>query len=445
MSKDKNSIWSFFASVKLALFVLFLLASASVIGTIIPQNSPAEEYVKLYGPNMARLFQILDISDMYNSWWFILLLILLGLNLTICTIERLPNVWRLVALDNLATDVNRLAGMRPSKEILTSMSPEEAAVKARTELAGKGWQAREAARDNGILLFAQKGPWTRLGVYAVHSSILIIFAGALIGSHFGYKGSVMIPETRATDTIYSFGNEKEIKLGFEVLCKRFTLTKYANGAPKEFRSDLAIIENGKEVLTKSIVVNDPLSYKGNTFYQSSYQSYKKFLVALTDNQTKKAELFLIEPGKEIKWPVEDVSFGIINRQLNETSMKYSYKIWFKDNSGVTEPFWIVDGDTTTIKHGDKEYAFALKEFYATGLQVTKDPGVWYVYFGCILMLLGLMVAFFLSHRRIWVYIKRENDETSVLICGNTNKNKPTFEKNFAEVSTSIDEKLKSLS
>lgn len=445
MSNDKNSIWSFFASVKLALFVLFFLASASVIGTVIPQNSPAEEYVKLYGANMARLFQILDFQDMYNSWWFVLLLVMLGLNLTICTIERLPNVWRLVVLDNLATDIDRLAGMRPNKQILTSMAPEEAAAKARAGLAENGWQAKEAVRDNGILLFAQKGPWTRLGVYAVHSSILIIFAGAMIGSYFGYKGSVMIPETRSTDSIYAFGDQKEIKLGFEVLCKRFTLTKYPNGAPKEFRSDLAILENGKEVLTKSIVVNDPLSYKGHTFYQSSYQSYQKFLISLTDNQSKNAELFLVEPGKEIKWPLEEVSFGIINRELNQTSMQYRYKIWFKDSSGAAESFWIVDGDTATVKLGDTEYAFGLKEFFATGLQVTKDPGVWYVYIGCAIMLLGLMVAFFLSHRRIWVFIKRETDETSVLVSGNANKNKPTFEKNFAAVSASIEEKLKSLS
>jgi len=445
MSNDKNSIWSFFASVKLALFVLFFLASASVIGTVIPQNSPAEEYVKLYGANMARLFQILDFQDMYNSWWFVLLLVMLGLNLTICTIERLPNVWRLVVLDNLATDIDRLAGMRPNKQILTSMAPEEAAAKARASLAENGWQAKEAVRDNGILLFAQKGPWTRLGVYAVHSSILIIFAGAMIGSYFGYKGSVMIPETRSTDSIYAFGDQKEIKLGFEVLCKRFTLTKYPNGAPKEFRSDLAILEDGKEVLTKSIVVNDPLSYKGHTFYQSSYQSYQKFLISLTDNQSKNAELFLVEPGKEIKWPLEEVSFGIINRELNQTSMQYRYKIWFKDGSGAAESFWIVDGDTATVKLGDTEYAFGLKEFFATGLQVTKDPGVWYVYIGCAIMLLGLMVAFFLSHRRIWVFIKRETDETSVQVSGNANKNKPTFEKNFAAVSASIEEKLKSLS
>ncbi len=445
MSNKKNSIWSFFASVKLALFVLFFLAIASVIGTVIPQNSPPDAYVQEFGANMARFFQILDITDMYNSWWFISLLIMLALNLTICTIERLPNVWSLVVQDNLQTDIDRLAKMRPSKEILTAIPLDEAANRARASLAENGWRAQEAPRDSGILLFAQKGPWTRFGVYAVHTSILVIFAGAMIGSHFGYKGSVMIPETRSADTIFSFNNEEPIKLGFEVLCKRFTLTHYANGAPKEFRSDLAILENGKEVLTKSIVVNDPLSYKGHTFYQSSYQSYKKFLVSLTDNQTKQTEAFLIEPGKEIKWPAEDVTFGIINREMTETPFLYKYKVWFKDSTGIAEPFWITDGDTITVTRGGKDYTFALKEFFATGLQVTKDPGVWYVYIGCTLMLLGLMVAFFLSHRRIWVYIKQEGDTTSVLLSGNANKNRPTFEKNFDAVTRSLDEKIKSRS
>ena len=59
------------------------------------------------------------------------------------------------------------------------------------------------------------------------------------------------------------------------------------------------------------------------------------------------------------------------------------------------------------------------------------------------MLLGLMVAFFLSHRRIWVYIKKEDDKTSILISGNTNKNRPSFEKNFEAVNRSLDAKFKS--
>ncbi len=445
MSTSKNSIWTFFASVKLALFVLFLLAVASIIGTVIPQHSPPDAYIQQYGANMARLFQLLDIPDMYNSWWFVSLLIMLGLNLTICTIERLPHVWRMVVQDNLQTEIERLTRMNPRKEILTPASPENAAAQIRAGLAATGWKSRETERDGGILLFSQKGPWTRLGVYAVHASILVIFAGAMIGSYFGYKGSIMIPETRSSDVIYEFGTKRPINLGFEVLCKRFTLTHYPNGMPREFRSELAILENGKEVLSKSIVVNDPLTYKGHTFYQSSYQSYEKFLVYLTNNATKTTELFLVEPGKEVKWPGENVTFGIINRDMAETPMKFQYKIWFANAAGPGDPFWIADGDSLTINRGETEYTFGLKEFFATGLQVTKDPGVWTVYIGCTLMLVGLMVAFFLSHRRIWVYIKREDGQSRVLICGNSNKNKPAFEKSFAAVSAAITDKIQTLS
>ena len=67
-TKSKNPVWAFFASVKLALFLLILLASTSIIGTVVQQNQPAEQYVQQYGENMANLIQVLSIDDMYNSW-----------------------------------------------------------------------------------------------------------------------------------------------------------------------------------------------------------------------------------------------------------------------------------------------------------------------------------------------------------------------------------------
>ena len=43
------------------------------------------------------------------------------------------------------------------------------------------------------------------------------------------------------------------------------------GAPiKSYKSTVAVVEDGKEVLTRAIEVNTPLSYKGYTFYQLSY-------------------------------------------------------------------------------------------------------------------------------------------------------------------------------
>ncbi|MEJ2691269.1 MAG: cytochrome c biogenesis protein ResB [Deltaproteobacteria bacterium] len=88
MPKTKNGIWRFFASVKLALTVLILLAAVSIIGTLIKQGQEPSYYVQEYGTNLARFFQALDITNMYRSWWFSALLCLFAVNLIVCSIER---------------------------------------------------------------------------------------------------------------------------------------------------------------------------------------------------------------------------------------------------------------------------------------------------------------------------------------------------------------------
>jgi cytochrome c biogenesis protein len=68
-----------------------------------------------------------------------------------------------------------------------------------------------------------------------------------------------------------------------------------------------------------------------------------------------------------------------------------------------------------------QYKGAQKRMY-TGLQVAKDPGVWVVWLGCLLMVLGVYAAFFLSHRRIWIRIQNG----TVTIGGNASKNQGAF-------------------
>ncbi len=109
--QKNNSLWQFFASVKLALVILCLIAITSIIGTVIPQKEAAEFYTSTYGPKMAQVFSILDIPDMYNSWWFLALLFLLGFNLIICSIDRFPGVWKQVTADGLALTPERLQKM----------------------------------------------------------------------------------------------------------------------------------------------------------------------------------------------------------------------------------------------------------------------------------------------------------------------------------------------
>ena len=433
MKKEKNMLWRFFASVKLALFTLFILAITSIIGTVIPQNKPAELYVQQFGANTARLFEMLNIDDMYNSWWFVTLLVVFSLNLIVCSLERLPNVFRIMKQDNLATDRSRLEKSPNRALYFTSAAPATVASGLAGVLGKAGWKTEAKEGGGSALLFSQKGSWTRLGVYFVHVSILIIFAGAIIGAIFGHKGSVMIPEGSLTDKIYQYDeNNTPIPLGFEVRCDKFSLTYYDNGMPREFRSDLVILKNGQEVLKRPIIVNDPLDYEGYTFYQSSYQAMENnFLVRIKNQATGEEQIFNIPPRRKAAWQEEEVQFGIVTLARSQNYGKYRFKIWFGDNKGAPAEFWVDEETPANIERPDATYVFTIKQRFATGLQVAKDPGVWTVYIGCMLMLFGLYAAFFLSHRRIWVYIDSEGDRTRVLLSGSANKNKLGFDKNFA--------------
>ncbi len=438
--KQTNSLWSFFASVKLAIFTLSFIAVSSIIGTIIPQGESHSFYIKNYGEVWARFFEVLDIPDMYYSWWFIGLLGLLSANLIICSIDRFPRVWRIVNADNLAIKPERLQKMSESKSWKISKSTTDPVLLSRV-LLKNGWKTVQKKTDNTVLYFSQKGRWSRTGVYLVHASILIILTGAIIGHFLGFKGSVMIPETKSSSKIYSYENSTPIKLGFEIRCDSFTIEYYDNGMPKEYMSKLTVLKDNREILTKNIEVNSPLTYEGITFYQSSYEGYQDFLITITEQQSEEKKQFIVPFQRQKEWKEKQLRFGIVNAEAIGQRVVRS-KLWFKAGNSPASIEWIKDGKSITVKDGSKLYSISVKQMYATGLQVARDPGVWLVYIGCILMLAGLYMAFFMSHRRIWLLITTdENKGASILLAGSANKNRVDFSSRFSELAQKIESSI----
>ena len=103
--------------------------------------------------------------------------------------------------------------------------------------------------------------------------------------------------------------------------------------------------------------------------------------------------------------------------------------------------WFDDNRDRVLQVGDDEYRVLVKQMYATGLQVAKDPGVWIVYFGCGLMMVGLYMAFFMSHRRIWLYCSTDNAGDRLVLAGSANKNKQAFGKTLTELEQGIDKAI----
>ena len=88
----------------------------------------------------------------------------------------------------------------------------------------------------------------------------------------------------------------------------------------------------------------------------------------------------------------------------------------------------------------EDYTIRLVEYWGaryTGLQVTKDPGVWVVYTGFIMLCIGPLIAFFGSHRKLWVIVQDRKGQTVVTVAGSANRNRISFEREFNRIADEI--------
>lgn len=443
-----NQVWKFFTSVKLTVVVLLLLASTSIVGTLIPQNSSDIFYIQKYGEVFFNLFKTLDLTDMYASWWFILLLLLLSINIVVCSIDKLSKTWKIIFPEKVNFNLERFQRAKHKESFSAKDNISQLEKKYQVFIEKKIGAATRQDTDAGVAIFAESGRWTRLGVYVVHLSILFMLAGAVIGSVWGYKAFVAIPEGETVDRATLKGSDEPVNLNFEVRCNSFSVTFYDTGQPREFKSNLTVIEGGKETLTKDIIVNDPLRHKGVNLYQSSYgtDSAKNVVLNITSRESGMAYSKKMDFGQTIDMPESGGKFT-----LHKFVRGYNFK---GHNLGEGFVGTVAYTDTTDHAGGEAEegkehlhkeevfvpvkfptfdkmrkgrFVFEAEDYekkYYTGLQVTKDPGVWYVYIGFILMIIGCWVTFFMSHQSVCVeIIKGDGEGCQVRISGTANRNR----------------------
>jgi cytochrome c biogenesis protein len=250
----------------------------------------------------------------------------------------------------------------------------------------------------------------------------------------------MIPELRGTEKIFNAHDSTGINLGFTLRNDSFGIEFYDNGMPKEYKSSLTVLENNQEILKKDIKVNSPLTYKGITFYQSSYQAHQEFIIQATDTVSQKSRRVSLPFQQQMVLEELKLQLGIINAEA-AGQRAVRAKVWIKIGDDPPQSHWVNNNESISINGDGKNYTLNVKQLYSTGLQVAKDPGVWIVYAGCALMLIGLYIAFFLSHRKIWLYQKTINNKKMVILAGTTNKNKASFAKKFAELENVINQAL----
>lgn len=79
---------------------------------------------------------------------------------------------------------------------------------------------------------------------------------------------------------------------------------------------------------------------------------------------------------------------------------------------------------------------------ATVLQVTRSPAKSIVYLGCVLLIIGIFVMFYIPHIRVWLWLENQQGKVSLILAGSTNRDRRDFEQQFAQLSEQLDARLK---
>jgi cytochrome c biogenesis protein len=329
--------------------------------------------------------------------------------------------------------------------------PLSAVEKKMVELAGKGFPGKPvvtAAEDGGSHYFFEKGKYTRLAFFLTHLSILIIFLGAIIGSYFGYKAYVNIFEGETVSQVETRAGKIQ-NLNFQVKCNTFHAEFYPSGAPMDYRSDLSIVQNGKEVIRKTIRVNDPLTFEGVTFYQSSYGGLPDQVAidvinrdgSLKGTVTTPFGWKVAIPGVADKVEAADYQEHFHLPDGSEGGRAIGVNIY--PAKGGPTGLWLLVNHPEYDKQRGGDYYFRVRDLKLkkyTGLQVNRDPGDILVWLGSIILIAGIMIAFFMSHKKLWISLRTDKKGKSELKIGGTaNKNRDAFAREIEQMIQNLKE------
>ncbi|HTH94526.1 MAG TPA: cytochrome c biogenesis protein ResB [Rhodocyclaceae bacterium] len=302
-------LYELLSSMRFAVSLLTVLAIASVIGTVLKQNEPYNNYLAQFGQFWFPVFKALGLYAVYHSAWFLLILAFLVTSTSLCIMRQAPGMLKEMRSFRVNAREASLRQFAHHHIAHTALTTVDAAARARDYLATQGYAFRIRARDDAqgrsLLIAGRAGTGNRLGYLFAHSAIVLICIGGLLDGdlplkaemllgakkaadinlpfnqigaesrldtdHWSYRGNLFLPEgKRGNIAVINVDDGGLLQpLPFTVELKRFNVDFYSTGMPKRFASDIVIIDGDKRI-ERTVEVNKPVEYRGVTLYQASF-------------------------------------------------------------------------------------------------------------------------------------------------------------------------------
>ena len=285
---------------RFAITMLSIVAIASIIGTVIKQSEPYNNYLIQFGQFWFPVFEQFDLYNIYQAFWFLIILLFLVVSTTLCVSRNTPKILKDIKKFQSSLTPNSMKKFRNYYEFKTHKNLEEIS----KIFMRQGFQIKKS--NNPSLVIAKKGTLQKLGYIFTHLAIIVISVGGLLDgnllfkiqqtlgikevetrnlkfsevpsksqlneNNFSYRATLMLNEQEKNDKALIRAKDGYLvqHLPFEIKLDKFYIEHYSTGQPKSFLSDIRIQHNGQEFL-KTISVNKPVSIDGVTIYQSDFQ------------------------------------------------------------------------------------------------------------------------------------------------------------------------------
>ena len=402
-----NILLEFFGSMNLAITILVVIAIASVIGTVLQQNQPYNDYIIKFGPFWHEVFQTIGLYNIYGAMWFLALLVFLVLSTGVCVYRNTPKMLKDMQEFRLNAKEKSLRSMSNSHSWETDRKIEEIETNLQHYLKLNGFRTRLKEHDDHHLVAGMKGVWNRSGYIFTHVGIIVLCLGSFLDGGFGltikewtgriipetrdiradevpatarlkpgdsasFRGSISLQEGTTSNIVFLNVRDGYLvqELPFTIKLKDFRIEHYESGMPKSFESDLIIQDDKLEKpLEKTISVNHPLIYRGYAMYQASFGDggsnlslrawpfYSKSFQTMDINLAVKEKRSLNTASGEYTLEVDD--FKVFNIFPNSEKEKTETGKRFK-NFGPSFTFKVRDATG------------AAKEYHNYMLPVTQD-------------------------------------------------------------------------
>jgi cytochrome c biogenesis protein len=478
--------WRQLTSMRTALILLFLLALASVPGSVLPQQGINPQAVQQYyaaHPSLAPWLARFSLFNVFAAPWFAAIYLLLFLSLAGCVI---PRTFRQAgsARQQPPRAPRNLSRLPLVRRMESPLGQDEALAASAALLAGKRFRVRTG--DGWVS--AEKGYLREAGNLLFHLALLALLAAVGLGGLFGYKADRLLVDGQ------SFGNTvtalDQFRPGrlvsaadlqpFTIGLHRFTASYVPSGTdigqPSAFHAYLSYTtQPGAPVRHYDLQVNSPLNVDGVKVYLIGHGYAPVFrvtdgagrvvfnqpvpfipvsvaglssegVIKVPDAHPQQlgfAGVFLpttVDFGGKLEsaFPapyrprVSLVSFAG-NLGMNSGAPQSVYQL---DTNGLhqlpVKPRPLAPGQSIKLPDGAGTLTFTGYRQWAS-LAITYDPGQLPALIAAIAALAGLLISFLVRRRRVFVRVHPREQGGSTVEFGGLPRTEAseTFEAEFA--------------